>query len=117
MPAGPPEPVEASPGLLKDERAVWDRQAPHAIRQGTLTPSTRGAFERYCRIAVLEANEAKSSGVGGPNHRGLLKLVNELELQFLLTANGRIVMDPSHVAPASSAPAPAAVNPLAKFRG
>jgi hypothetical protein len=55
----------------------------------TLTRATALAFERYCKVAVLERNEAKSSGVGGSNHRGLLKQINAYELQFMLVPCGK----------------------------
>lgn len=112
----PTEPVAMPEDLTTEQRQVWERQAPHALRQGTLTPSKAFAFARYCRIAVLEANEAKSSAVGGPNHRGLLKLVNELELQFQLTANGDSVAEPTPVPQAPAAEDGTVVNRLAKFR-
>lgn len=76
-----------------DERHVWLQQAPHACTQRTLTRATALAFERYCRIVVLEQNEAKSSGVGGANHRGLLRQINAYELQFLLTPAGKPMRD------------------------
>src|SRR5687767_10536912 len=68
-----PSPIEefdAPDALMADERAVWLKQAPHAFKQRTLTRASAMAFERYCQTVVLERNEAKSSGVGGANHRG-----------------------------------------------
>jgi hypothetical protein len=88
----PPEPVEefdAPDDLAVEERAVWLKQAPHAFRNGMLTRVSAMAFERYCKVVVLERNEARSSGVGGSNHRGLLKQINQYELQFGLIPNGR----------------------------
>jgi hypothetical protein len=76
-----------------DERLVWLKQAPHAFRNRTLTRATALAFERYCKVVVLERNEAKSSGVGGANHRGLLKQINAYELQFMLTPAGKPMLD------------------------
>jgi hypothetical protein len=75
--------------LDKDERSVWDQQAPHAFRNRTLTRASALAFERYCRVVVMERNEAKSSGKGGANHRGLLRQINAYELQFVLTPCGK----------------------------
>jgi hypothetical protein len=87
-----PSPIEefdAPNDLSIDERAVWLKQAPHAFKNRTLTRATALSFERYCKVVVLERNEAKSSGVGGSNHRGLLKQINSYELQFLLTPAGK----------------------------
>lgn len=80
-----------------DERAVWLKQAPHAFSARTLTKATALAFERYCKTVVLERNESRSSGVGGPNHRGLLKQIREYEKDFLLTASGRPLVEPAAV--------------------
>lgn len=85
----PIEEFEAPNDLTADERAVWLKQAPHAFANRTLTRATALAFERYCKVVVLERNEAKSSGVGGANHRGLLKQINAYELQFLLMPCGK----------------------------
>lgn len=87
--ASPIEEFDAPDDLAADERAIWLKQAPHAFANRTLTRASALAFERYCKVVVLERNEAKSSGVGGANHRGLLKQVNAFELQFLLTPSGR----------------------------
>jgi hypothetical protein len=87
-----PSPVEefdAPNDLAADERAIWLKQAPHAFANRTLTRATALSFERYCKVVVLERNEAKSSGVGGANHRGLLKQINSLEQQFLLAPFGK----------------------------
>lgn len=94
VPEPPPvETFEAPEELSVAERDVWIRQAPHAFKARTLTKATALAFERYCRVVVLEQNEAKGSGVGGPNHRGLLKQICIYEGQFMLTANGRAAAD------------------------
>lgn len=92
--ASPIEEFDAPDDLTKDEREVWLKQAPHAFKSRTLTRATALAFERYCKVVVLERNEARSSGVGGANHRGLLKQLNQYELQFLLIPNGRAVSEP-----------------------
>jgi hypothetical protein len=87
-----PSPIEefdAPDDLTADERAIWLKQAPHAFANRTLTRASALAFERYCKVAVLERNEAKSSGVSAANHRGLLKQVNAFELQFMLCPNGK----------------------------
>lgn len=109
-PSIPVESFDPPETLTAEQRAVWVKQAPHAFENRTLTRATSLAFERYCTIVVLEACEAKSSGVGGANHRGLLKLINDYELQFMLTPNGKPLAAPA-AAPAEPA------NPIAKFRG
>lgn len=83
------EEFDAPDDLTMDERAIWLKQAPHAFANRTLTRATALAFERYCKVVVLERNEAKSSGVGGANHRGLLKQINAFELQFMLAPAGK----------------------------
>lgn len=88
----PAEPVDAPPPaeLTEAERAVWLRQAPHAVAARTLTPGTALSFARYCRLVVLEeALAVDRSKAGGPDHRGVLQRINALELQFLLTPVGK----------------------------
>jgi hypothetical protein len=114
-----PSSVISSPGdvfepsvvdLTPDERLIWRNQAPHAFANGTLTRASELAFTRYCRLVVYERAEAASSGRLGTNHRGVLKDLNTLELQFGLTPCGKPMTD--------AAPAPSAVplSGLAKFR-
>jgi hypothetical protein len=100
----PVEEFDAPDDLTAEERAVWLKQAPHAFRNRTLTRATAMSFERYCKVVVLERNEAKSSGVGGANHRGLLKQINAFELQFMLTANCRPMADAAPVADKAAKP-------------
>lgn len=95
--------------LTPEELVVWKAQAPYAFRSGTLTRQSAMSFERYCRVVVLEQNEAKSSGVGGANHRGLLKQINAYELQFLLTPCGKPL-------PMAATTAQQPESKLAKFR-
>lgn len=92
-PTSPIEEFDAPDDLAFDERVVWLKQAPHAFRHRTLTRATALAFERYCKVVVLERNEAKSSGVGGANHRGLLKQINSYELQFMLIPAGKPMVE------------------------
>lgn len=102
----PPSPIEefdAPNDLTAEERAIWLKQAPFAFANRTLTKATALAFERYCKVVVLERNEAKSSGVGGPNHRGLLKQINAFELQFLLAPSGK-AMPTTDLQPAAADP-------------
>jgi hypothetical protein len=103
------EEFDAPDALTADERKVWLNQAPFAFKNGTLTRASALSFERYCRIVVLEQNEAKSSGVGGANHRGLLKQINAYELQFLLTPAAKPM-------PVLDKPAQEPESKLAKFR-
>lgn len=114
-PVSPAEEFDAPDHLSAEERAVWLKQSPHAFRHGTLTRATAMAFERYCKVVVLERHEAQSSGMGGPNHRGLLKQINAYELQFLLSPNGRSMAEPARVAPGTPA-AGEAVSKLSRFR-
>lgn len=96
----PPSPIEefdAPDDLTAEERSVWLKQAPHAFRNRTLTRTTALAFERYCKVVVLERNEAKSSAVSGANHRGLLKEVRAYEQHFMLIPIGKPVIEPAIV--------------------
>src|SRR5687767_7469748 len=56
----PIEEFDAPDDLAVEERAVWLKQAPHAFKNRTLTRARAMAFERYCKVVVLERNEAKS---------------------------------------------------------
>ncbi len=107
------EEFEAPDSLSMDERAVWMKQAPFAFKNGTLTRASSLSFERYCRVVVLEQNEAKSSAMGGANHRGLLKQINAYELQFLLTPAGKPMPQPAK----AETPVEQPRTGLARFRG
>lgn len=97
----PVEEFDAPDDLTPEERHVWLKQAPHAFKQRTLTRASAMAFERYCKVVVLERNEAKSSGVGGSNHRGMLKLLRDFEIQFVLMPIGKPMPEPpKEMAPA-----------------
>lgn len=85
----PPAALEVPAGLDEEERAIWIDRAPYAIQYGTLDQASVAAFVRYCQIVVLERHEGKSSGRGGSNHRGLLRQLDQFELRFLLSPNGR----------------------------
>jgi hypothetical protein len=91
VPTAETERFEAPEHLDKEERDVWNQQAPHAFAYGTLTRATMLAFVRYCQVVVLEQHESKSSGKGGANHRGILRQINAYELQFMLTPCGKPV--------------------------
>jgi hypothetical protein len=86
---GPPADLPVPACLDPEERAVWLERAPHAIAFGTLDAASVPTFVRYCQHVVLEQHESKSSGRGGPNHRGILKLLNDLELRYMTSPNGR----------------------------
>jgi hypothetical protein len=88
------EEFDAPDSLSAEARSVWLKQSPHAFKNGTLKRSTAMSFERYCEVVVLERNEARSSGMGGANHRGLLRQINAYELQFMLTPAGKPVIEP-----------------------
>lgn len=106
-PTSPIEEFDAPDDLTAEERAVWLKQAPHAFANRTLTRATALAFERYCKVVVLERKESESSGRGGANHRGLLKQINTYELQFMLVSCGKPMAE-------AEKPQPAA-NPLTKY--
>lgn len=106
------EEFDAPNDLSQEERQVWLQQAPHAFKNRTLTRASAVSFERYCKVVVLERNEAKSSGMGGANHRGLLKIINGYELQFLLTPAGKPMPEV-----ASGPPKPAVNDDDAFFGG
>jgi hypothetical protein len=111
VPAGqflPPAVVVEPPvDLPPAARLVWDRQAPHAMEQRTLTAATAFAFGRYCQVVAAEQDEAKSTARGGANHRGLLKQLESYEQRFLLIAMARPM----------AAPAPAVVDEDEEFFG
>lgn len=100
-PAAPPpvDEFDAPDTLTMEERMVWLRQAPHAFANRTLTKSSAMAFERYCRLVVEEGVEAKSSGHGGSNHRGMVKTLNAYELQFQLTPACKPMADAAPAVP------------------
>lgn len=90
----PPGPVavdefDAPNDLSTEERNVWLRLAPFAFKNGTLTKASSYAFVLLCKFIVLERNEAKSSGVGGSNHRGLIQRVEGGLDAFQLRPQGR----------------------------
>jgi hypothetical protein len=91
----PVEEFEPPADLGAEERAIWQLQATHAFAKGTLTKASALSFARYCKVVVLERAVAKSQGVSGPNHRGLLRLVNTLETQFMLAPSGKAMRLPA----------------------
>lgn len=109
--SSPIEEFDAPDSLSLEARQVWMKQATYAFASRTLTHASAMAFERYCEVVVLERNERKSSGVGGANHRGLLKELRALEERFLLAPMGKAM--PVTEAP----PAPALNSDDAYFGG
>ena len=107
--APPVDEFEAPDSLNPEERKVWLRQSPFAFKARTLTPATALSFERYCRMAVMEAAMMLDPDTAGSsNHRGLMQRINALELQFMLTPCGKALLDQSE-------PAQAPANPLERF--
>lgn len=115
-PSMPPvftQPIEACgppDTLTAEERAVWEHQAPFALEARTLTLATALAFERYCRVVVLERRQALGRIPGGSDHRGLLAQLNQYERQFLLAPSGKPAAD------AQRKEVEAHVSKLARFR-
>lgn len=101
------EEFDAPDHLTMEERRVWACQAPYAFKARTLTRATALSFERYCRL-VVDEREMRNSVLArnGADHRGLIRQVNSLESQFLLTAGGKAMYEAEPQAPA---------NPLSKF--
>ncbi len=109
----PIEEFDAPNDLTMDERAIWLKQAPHAFANRTLTRASALSFERYCKLVVAERAEGNSSAMNGPNHRGLLKQINALELQFLLTPSGKAMPTSDRLTTAAD-PDDAFFSPAAK---
>lgn len=84
----PVEEFDAPDDLLKEERDVWLKQAPHAFANRTLTKQSALSFERYCKLVVSERSLARTAA-GSADHRGLVKLVNDLEKQFSLVPDAK----------------------------
>jgi hypothetical protein len=101
-----PETIAAPSTLTPEEKAIWANQAPHALKNRTLTAASVMAFARYCGVVVREMKERQSSGCDGPNHERMLKRINALELQFGLVPCGKAVYQGEPEKPA---------NPLDKF--
>lgn len=106
----PAEPVcvdeaDAPNDLTVDERLVWLRLAPFALRNGTLTPEHAEAFNRMCRNIARERQYSLSpTDSGNSNHRGIQQRIEAAEAFFFPKVKG-----------ATQAPA---VNPLeAKYFG
>lgn len=78
--------------LSVPERLVWLRLAPLAMAKGTLTKDEGLAFEMMCKNIVLEREFAASRvDAGGPNHRGLIKVVDTELARFGLHGMGKPV--------------------------
>ncbi len=85
----PPAPVLPPAGLDPEALEVWKERAPYAIARQTLDQSSAPGFARYCELVVLERHEAKSSGRGGSNHRGILNLLKDAERSYSTWPIGR----------------------------
>lgn len=53
--AARPEPVAAPPDLPVGQRVIWDRLAPMAIANGTLTAETTAGFAHLCTCIWVES--------------------------------------------------------------
>lgn len=94
-PAAPPvlDEADAPNDLEGPARKVWLRLAPLAMAKGTLTKDEGLAFEILCRNVVLEDEYAKSRvDAGGPNHRGIIKIVDTELSRFGLHGMGKPVV-------------------------
>lgn len=94
-PAVPPviDEADAPNELEGPARKVWLRLAPLAMAKGTLTNDEGLAFEILCRNVVLEDEYAKSRvDAGGPNHRGIIKIVDTELARFGLHGIGKPVV-------------------------
>jgi len=86
---GPIVGIDPPEDLSPEARAVWMQQAPWALAHRTLTVASALTFARYCRIVVLEQRWATGERAGSGDHRGLLKLLQEYELAFILQPSGK----------------------------
>lgn len=100
---------DAPADLTEAERAVWSRQAPFAVKNGTLTAATAMAFENLCRNAALEREVALGEDRGSSKHKGLMQMVSADFLAFNLKPCGKRMPEAVDETPA------APVNPLARF--
>lgn len=96
-------PVDLEP----DELAIWERDAPLAIAQGTLTAAMAGAFRAYCELEALTAAMHKrikkdlvlvvSSESGDfekpnpllPQYRGAVQRLQSMRKDFKLSPFGK----------------------------
>lgn len=87
------EPVEM-PACLTGGALVWTELAPEATTKGTLTAATAAAFALLCQNVTLERQMRAAelgAGVGGPDHRGMIRLVEMGLERFGLNADGKPV--------------------------
>lgn len=85
-------PVLDMPVCLTGGALVWLELAPEATKKGTLTPATASAFALLCQNVALERQMRAAelgAGVGGPDHRGMIRLVEMGMDRFGLNANGK----------------------------
>ena len=101
---------EAPDDLTMEERHVWLKLAPHAVRNRTLNKSTELAFRRLCGHIVLERELAMDGETKGrADHRGLIMRVDAGLLRFSLSPVGK----PMYEVDAETTAAP--VNPLDRY--
>jgi len=80
------------PACLVGGVLVWTELAPEAIKKGTLTSATAAAFALLCQNIALERQMRAAelgAGVGGPDHRGMIRLVEIGMERFGLNATGK----------------------------
>jgi len=108
------ESFDVPTALTPDAQRIWQRLAPFAFANGTLTRATALAFEMLCRHVVLvERYEALPEEAGNANHRGLIQRVDTELLRFNLSPCGKPMYAPAASTP-QALPGPP-VNPLARF--
>lgn len=84
--------------LGSEEKAIWRELAPLALEQKTLTVATAMAFGDLCRAIVFERLLAKAPlTAAGPDHRGMIAIVQAGRARFRLTADGKAVVDETPV--------------------
>lgn len=127
MAADAPLPKVARPSdLTAEQRAVWDRLAPLALAQRTLTPQTVERFRLLCQAIVMEQAMAakllaegwtytavtidgsgqeretlKAHPLCGP-HRGMMQRVESGMVAFRLAPTGRPLADDNEARPKSA---------------
>lgn len=110
-----PQPTAAAPvveefdapnELTMAERHIWLALAPHAFRNGTLTPATAIAFTLLCQNVLRERTAGGSEKeCGSANHRGLIQKVESGLDAFDLRPKGRPMTAAAPAKPESKAAA------------
>lgn len=103
------EPFPPPGDLFNEDLMTWEKMAPLAFEQRTLTPATAYAFSLLCRNIVLERRMSVSPlAVGGADHRNLIQRIDAELLAFNLRPNGKPLYE--------AAPVEKPASPLSKFR-